>query len=99
MTEEILKDCMTTTEAAEYLGYHSDSVCNLCIKGKLLGAFKFGKSWAIPKQSVYDYKRGPQGFAAVKAQKAKAKASWLEMINSAIREGIAKKMTADFALA
>lgn len=85
MTKEILRDCMTTTEAAKYLGYHSDSVCNLCINGKLSGAFKFGKSWAIPKQSVYKYKKGAQGFAAVKERKEKENAILLATINAAIQ--------------
>lgn len=99
MTEELLKDCMTTTEAAKYLGYHSDSVCNLCIDGKLSGAFKFGKVWAIPKESVYKYKKGAQGFAAVKERKEAEKMSFLAMINAAIRDGIARKPVADLATA
>ena len=81
----MLKEYMTTTEAAKYLGYHSDSVCNLCINGKLSGATKFGKSWAIPRKSVEGYKKGAQGFAAVKARKEKEKAIWQTKINAAIR--------------
>lgn len=95
MSDKILSDCMTTTEAAKFLGYHSDSVCNLCINGKLPGAFKFGKSWAIPKESVYKYKKGAQGFAAVKERKEKEKMSFLAMVNAAIREGAARKLVAD----
>ena len=100
MTEEVLRDCMTAAEAAEYLDYKPEYVCDLCKRGKLPGAKKFGKKmWAIPKQSVYDYEKNGQGFAAVKAKKIKAKMSWLAEFNAAIREGIAKKITADLALA
>ena len=81
----MLKEYMTTTEAAEYLGYNSSSVCYLCMHGKLQGAEKFGKSWAIPKQSVYGYEKNGQGFAAVKARKEKEKAIWQTKINAAIR--------------
>ena len=88
----MLTDCMTTKEAAEYLGYNPDSVCNLCINGKLSGAFKFGKAWAIPKQSVYTYKKGLQGFAAEKAKKAQKKASWLAEINAARKYYAAQKL-------
>lgn len=81
----MLKEYMTTTEAAEYLGYNSDSVCNLCIKDKLPGAKKFGKMWAIPREAVVTYKRGKQGFAAVKERKEAQKASMWAEINAIIR--------------
>lgn len=99
MTKEILRDCMTTAEAAEYLGYNSDSVCNLCINGKLSGAFKFGKAWAIPKQSVYNYEKGPQGFAVGKTRKEAEKKTWLDMLNTAIREGAARRTVQSLATA
>ena len=82
----MLKDHMTTAEAAEYLGYKIASICNLCTNNKLPGATKFGKSWAIPKQSVYTYKRGLQGFAAVKAHKEEEEVLRLAEINAAIRK-------------
>lgn len=46
---------MTTTEAAQHLGYDPDYICSLCINGKLPGATKFGKVWAIPEKSIIKY--------------------------------------------
>lgn len=81
----MLKEYMTTTEAADYLDLNYDYVGSLCKKGKLPGATKFGKSWAIPRKSVEGYEKGGQGFAALKARKEKEKAIWLTKINAAIR--------------
>ena len=65
-----MEEYMTTQQAAEYLGYTADYITTLCTKGKLPGAQKWGKRfWAIPRKSVYEYKPGPQGFAAMKARK------------------------------
>ena len=88
----MLKDYMTTKEAAKFLGYHSDSVCNLCIKGKLPGATKFGKSWAIPRKAVEGYEKGPQGFAADKERKEAERQAQRTEINAAIRFYAAKKL-------
>ena len=69
----MIENYMTVEEAAEYLGYHVDSLYNLFTKGKFPGAIKFGKVWAIPEESVKGYKKGLQGFAAVKARKEAAR--------------------------
>lgn len=80
------EDYMTAAEAAVYLEYKQEYVCNLCKNGKFPGATKFGnKMWAIPKQSVYGYEKNGQGFAAVKVRKEKEKAIWLTKINAAIQ--------------
>ena len=57
-------DMITTTEAAQILGYSRMSVRNLCAWGKLPGAEKRGRDWFIPRASVEMYEKGPQGFAA-----------------------------------
>ncbi|GEM_PF-4010772 len=85
----MLEGYMTTNEAAKYLGYDPDYICQLCINKKLKGATKFGKMWAIPEEVVHIYPN----------RKEEEKKTWLAEINAAIREGIAKKMTADLALA
>ena len=66
---QVLKGYMTTKQAAKYLGYDPDYICSLCINEKLPGAGKFGNAWAIPEQSVYEYKPGLQGQAAINARK------------------------------
>lgn len=77
---------MTTEQAAEYLGYTADYVTTLCATGKLPGAKKWGKRmWIIPEQSVFDYKPGPQGFAAVKARKLAAAEELRRLLNAACK--------------
>ena len=88
MTQAI-KGYMTTSEAAKYLEYDPDYVCQLCIDGKLIGATKFGKMWAIPEKSVYRYPK----------RKEEEKKTWLNMINTAIREGTARKTAQRLATA
>lgn len=83
----MLEGYMTTTEAAKFLDFNSDYVGSLCKKGELPGATKFGKSWAIPEQSVYGYEKGGQGFAAEKERRQKENATLLATINAAIRAG------------
>ncbi|MBQ6664154.1 MAG: helix-turn-helix domain-containing protein [Synergistaceae bacterium] len=82
----MLKEYMTTTEAAEYLGFNPDYVCSLCKKGSFSGAIKFGsKMWAIPEKSVHSYEKNGQGGAAIKARKEKKRRTELEEINAAIK--------------
>lgn len=78
---------MTVAEAAEYLGYHVDSLYNLFDKGKFPGAFKFGNQWVIPEQSVKGYKKGLQGFAVAKARKKSARQAELDRSNAAVKQG------------
>lgn len=73
----MIEDYMTTQEAAEYLDYKPEYICNLCSKGKLPGAQKMGKRiWVIPKEAVYGYKPGLQGFAATKAREQAEMEEW-----------------------
>ena len=66
----MLKEYMTTTEAANYKGYTPEYVCYLCSKGKLQGVERIGKKmWIIPRKSIEEYKPGLQGQAAVNARK------------------------------
>ena len=43
-----MQDFMTTSEAAEKWGITPRQVQNLCKKGQIKNAKKFGKSWSIP---------------------------------------------------
>lgn len=85
----MIKDLMTTKEAAEYLDYTPEYVCNLCAKGKLEGAQKMGeRMWAIPKKAVEGYRPGLQGFAAVNARK---RAELVMLLSEAIRGATAMR--------
>lgn len=74
----MLKEYMTTTEAADYLKYDPDYICALCTQKEFPGATKFGNAWAIPEKDVINY-------CKKKARKAKEKKMFLEEINAAIR--------------
>ena len=79
-----MKGYMTTKQAAEYLDYTTEYISYLCKKGKLSGAERAGvKVWLIPEQSVYEYKPGLQGFAAVKARKLAEKEEFRRLFNAA----------------
>ena len=60
-----IKDVVSVEEAAKMLGYEKSSVTLLCRKGKLDGAFRIGHQWLIPRATVENYDKGPQGFAAI----------------------------------
>ncbi len=92
---QVIENYMTTKEAAEYLGYDPDYVCSLCINNKLPGAGKFGNAWAIPKQSVHEYKPGLQGQAAVNARKEAEREAQRAEFNAAIQEAKARKQEED----
>ena len=90
----MLKEYMTTTEAAEYKGYTPEHVCYLCSKGKLQGVERIGKKmWIIPRKSIEDYKPGLQGQAAVNVRKEAEKETQLAEWNAAIEHFSAMKLT------
>ena len=60
-----IKDVVPVEEAARILGYEKSSVTLLCRKGKLDGSFRIGHQWLIPRATVENYEKGPQGFAAI----------------------------------
>lgn len=43
---------MTVTQASELWGICNRRIVTLCNEGRIAGAIKFGKSWAIPKDTV-----------------------------------------------
>ena len=60
-----IKDLVSVEEAAKILGYRKTSVALLCRQGKLEGAFRIGHQWMIPRKTIENYEKGPQGFAAI----------------------------------
>ena len=82
---KIIEDFMTVKEAAEYLGYTLSAVCNICRRGGFPDARRAGERvWLIPKQSVVNYRRGLQGFAAVQARKRADEAAQRARIEEAL---------------
>ena len=47
-----LEEYLTVSEASKIVGMTEEYVCQLCIEGKIIGARKFGKTWAIPRPLV-----------------------------------------------
>lgn len=45
-------DFMTVNEASELWGICNRRIVTLCNEGRIDGAVKFGKSWAIPRNSL-----------------------------------------------
>ncbi len=43
---------MTILEASKILGMTEEYVRRLCTNGKIKGAMKFGRAWAIPRSSI-----------------------------------------------
>ena len=60
-----IQDLVSVEEAAKILGYRKSSVALLCRQGKLEGAFRIGHQWLIPRTTIENYEKGPQGFAAI----------------------------------
>ena len=50
-------DYIGTTEAAAFLQMTGRRVVGLCSEGKLAGAFKAGRNWKIPMESVKQYRK------------------------------------------
>ena len=50
-------DFIGTTEAAALLQMTGRRVVGLCSEGKLAGAFKAGRNWKIPMESVKKYRK------------------------------------------
>ena len=49
-------DFIGTTEAAALLQMTGRRVVGLCSEGKLAGAFKAGRNWKIPMESIKKYR-------------------------------------------
>ena len=60
-----INEFISIEEAAEKLNYEKCSVTLLCRQGKLKGAVKIGGRWLVPRETVENYVKAPQGFAAI----------------------------------
>ncbi len=60
-----IQEFISIEEAAQKLGYEKSSVTLLCRQGKLDGAIKIGGRWLVPRVTIENYVKAPQGFAAI----------------------------------
>lgn len=47
-----LEEYLTVSEASKIVGMTEEYVRRLCVDGKIIGAIKFGKAWAIPRSAI-----------------------------------------------
>ena len=60
-----IDEYVSVEEAAKILDYKEASISLLCRQGKFEGAKRIGHQWFIPGDSVKNYVKAPQGFAAI----------------------------------
>ena len=60
-----IDEYISADEAAKILNYRKESISLLCRKDKFEGAKRIGHQWFIPRNSVENYVKAPQGFAAI----------------------------------
>jgi len=60
-----IDEYISADEAAKILDYRKESISLLCRQGKFEGVKRIGHQWFIPRSSVENYVKAPQGFAAI----------------------------------
>ena len=60
-----IDEYISADEAAKILDYRKESITLLCRQGKFEGVKRIGHQWFIPRSSVENYVKAPQGFAAI----------------------------------
>lgn len=81
-----LSDMISVEEAAKMLGYIKSSVALLCRQGKLEGAVKIGHQWFVPRKTIENYEKGPQGFAAIWQRRREAEKEQQKADDAALEE-------------
>lgn len=79
-----IQEFISIEEAAQKLDYEKSSVTLLCRQGKLDGAVKIGGRWLVPRATIENYVKAPQGFAAI--WKRRREAEKLEAENYALSD-------------
>ena len=59
--DKVREEYVTAVEAAQIMGITRNRVGRLCLDGRFDGAFKFGRSWMIPRVAVLNHKPLPPG--------------------------------------
>ena len=60
-----IDEYISVDEASKILNYRKESIALLCRQGKFEGVKRIGHQWFIPRNSVKNYVKAPQGFAAI----------------------------------
>ncbi|MBR0315815.1 MAG: helix-turn-helix domain-containing protein [Synergistaceae bacterium] len=60
-----INEYLSVEDASKILNYRKESISLLCRQGKLEGVKRIGHQWFIPRKSVENYEKAPQGFAAI----------------------------------
>ena len=60
-----IDEYISVDEASKILDYRKESIALLCRQGKFEGVKRIGHQWFIPRNSVENYVKAPQGFAAI----------------------------------
>ena len=60
-----IDEYISVEEASKILAYRKESIALLCRQGKFEGVKRIGHQWFIPRNSVENYVKAPQGFAAI----------------------------------
>ena len=60
-----IDEYISVEEASKILAYRKESIALLCRQGKFEGVKRIGHQWFIPRKSVENYVKAPQGFAAI----------------------------------
>ena len=60
-----IDEYISVEEASKILDYRKESIALLCRQGKFEGVKRIGHQWFIPRKSVENYVKAPQGFAAI----------------------------------
>jgi len=58
----MMKDYLTTEQAAKALGFHIESIRRMLRTKELEGLKVSKKAWLVSRKSVADYKRRTEGF-------------------------------------
>ena len=79
-----IQDFVSVEDAAKILGYVKSSVTLLCRQGKLEGAIRIGHQWLIPRKTIENYEKAPQGFAAVWKQRREKESEQLAKLEAEV---------------
>ena len=90
-----IKDLVSVEEAAKILGYRKSSVALLCRQGKLEGAFRIGHQWMIPRKTIENYEKGPQGLAVIWQRRREAEKLQNEADDIALSEAASDESKTD----
>lgn len=94
-----ISEFISIEEAAKKLDYEKSSITLLCRQGKLNGAIKIGGRWLVPRETIDNYVKAPQGFAAIwqrrrEAEKKEAENYFLGGENSDSPENVERNENA-----